>query len=96
MEDSSALASSSLPPLYSPHIEKDNAFTLGPSDRELEREHEQNHLAAPQAHRTNPPPSIISPAFTPPRNPGDIHTTAPALHPNRHLPLLRYAQARTS
>ncbi|CAI6332261.1 unnamed protein product [Periconia digitata] len=82
MKDSSPLPPSSLPPLYSPHIEKDNSFTLGPSDRELERVHDQDNLTAPQARRSDLPPSLISPAFTPPATPG---TSTP--RPPRSIPI---------
>ncbi|KAF1962321.1 hypothetical protein CC80DRAFT_522180 [Byssothecium circinans] len=60
-----------------------DGFTLGPSDRELERKEQHQQSSHP-----NPPPSLISPAFTPPATPG-INTpiTSHATRPPRSIPV---------
>jgi GTP cyclohydrolase II len=64
MSDLPAHASPALPPLYSPHTEKEQrlGFELSPQDQEQERDGTQS--------ATVPPPSLLSPAFTPPATPG--------------------------
>jgi GTP cyclohydrolase II len=61
MPELPAHASPAFPPLYSPQVEKESrlGYELSPT--------EQNHGRDTQA---NPPPSLLSPAFTPPATPG--------------------------
>lgn len=72
MPELPAHASPALPPLYSPRAEREKrleGFELAPSEKQLEREQIENESGRRDVQH-EPPPSLISPAFTPPATPG--------------------------
>ncbi|KAH3957248.1 hypothetical protein HBI24_236860 [Parastagonospora nodorum] len=75
-------ASPGLPPLYSPDPNRRDPFDDHNSDEDLGKSAIRNNASnAPQ----EPPPSIISPAFTPPATPGTSTPSHP--RPPRSIPV---------
>jgi GTP cyclohydrolase II len=85
-------ASPGLPPLYSPNPNNRDPFDEPNSDEDLGKHAIRNH-AAHTTGRHNPPPSIISPAFTPPATPGTSTPSHP--RPPRSIPVDTSASSDT-
>jgi GTP cyclohydrolase II len=84
-------ASPALPPLYSPQPRLDD-FSFSTSDEDLGKHAAQNNVTN-TAHHREPPPSIISPAFTPPATPGTSTPSHP--RPPRSIPVDTSATSNT-
>jgi GTP cyclohydrolase II len=83
MSGSASYTSSTFPPLYSPQSRLTD-FDFSIPDDDLER-HAIINNAANTTHQHHPPPSIISPAFTPPATPGTSTPSHP--RPPRSIPV---------
>jgi GTP cyclohydrolase II len=75
MSESASYASGGFPPLYSPQSRLHD-FDFSTADVDLGRQATRND-AANSAHSHEPPPSIISPTFTPPATPGTATPSQP-------------------
>lgn len=85
-------ASPGLPPLYSPNPNQRDPFDDANSDEDLSKNAIRNS-AAHLTHEHRPPPSIISPAFTPPATPGTWTPSHP--RPPRSIPVDTSAATQT-
>lgn len=85
-------ASPGLPPLYSPQPGRLDGYDFSNSDEELGK-HAIRNNAANTVHDHRPPPSIISPAFTPPATPGTSTPSHP--RPPRSIPVDTSASSNT-